>query len=318
MTFWEETLSDFRWLLRSFEVIPGIVLCPLERVKILLQTQPELIKCGYLKEPFHGILDCTKKIIKEEGFLNLWKGAVYYMLRLSYLPVGFPTTSKLHFIVEEVESVTLQKFLYSLVKSYPLEFIYTRWMADFPHKSGEQPYRFESLSDLLSLTWFSSMFTAMWRGITFSVIEWVVFAFTRDYFAYFAHNLVVNSVNTSTLLGKILKTLCVEILPPIVATVAAYPFDTVRRRMMITITEDAKYKYTTGITAMVDIVRNEGISALYSGLPLAIIMAFAPFAKHKMIFPLIFPQRRIPEFPKFSSVERTIPSKDLDFIGTMR
>lgn len=47
---------------------------PIERVKLLIQNQDELIKSGRLSKPYKGIGDCFKRTIKDEGFVSLWRG----------------------------------------------------------------------------------------------------------------------------------------------------------------------------------------------------------------------------------------------------
>lgn len=47
---------------------------PIERVKILIQNQDEVIKAGRLLEPYKGIGDIFRRTIKDEGFSSLWRG----------------------------------------------------------------------------------------------------------------------------------------------------------------------------------------------------------------------------------------------------
>lgn len=57
---------------------------PIERVKLLIQNQDELIKAGRLSEPYKGIGDCFARTIKDEGFVSLWRGNTVNVLR--YFP----------------------------------------------------------------------------------------------------------------------------------------------------------------------------------------------------------------------------------------
>ena len=65
---------------------------PIERVKLLIQNQDEMIKAGRLSEPYKGIGDCFKRTIKDEGFSSLWRGNTANVIRY------FPTQVNLTFI----------------------------------------------------------------------------------------------------------------------------------------------------------------------------------------------------------------------------
>ena len=62
---------------------------PIERVKLLVQNQDELIKSGRLAEPYKGIGDCFKRIIKDEGFGALWRGNNANVIRYFPTQVGY-------------------------------------------------------------------------------------------------------------------------------------------------------------------------------------------------------------------------------------
>lgn len=57
---------------------------PIERVKLLIQNQDEMIKSGRLSEPYKGIGDCFKRTIKDEGIVSLWRGNTANVIR--YFP----------------------------------------------------------------------------------------------------------------------------------------------------------------------------------------------------------------------------------------
>ncbi|KAJ6371710.1 hypothetical protein OIU77_002096 [Salix suchowensis] len=57
---------------------------PIERVKLLIQNQDEMIKAGRLSEPYKGITDCFGRTMKEEGVLSLWRGNTANVIR--YFP----------------------------------------------------------------------------------------------------------------------------------------------------------------------------------------------------------------------------------------
>ena len=40
---------------------------PIERVKLLVQNQDEMLKQGRITEPYRGVIDCTLRTYKTEG-----------------------------------------------------------------------------------------------------------------------------------------------------------------------------------------------------------------------------------------------------------
>lgn len=57
---------------------------PIERVKLLIQNQDEMLKSGRLSEPYKGIGDCFSRTMAAEGFGSLWRGNMANVLR--YFP----------------------------------------------------------------------------------------------------------------------------------------------------------------------------------------------------------------------------------------
>ena len=57
---------------------------PIERVKLLIQNQDEMIKSGRLSEPYKGIGDCFKRTMQDEGVVSLWRGNTANVIR--YFP----------------------------------------------------------------------------------------------------------------------------------------------------------------------------------------------------------------------------------------
>ena len=47
---------------------------PIERVKLLVQNQGEMLKQGTLDKPYSGVVDCTVRTMKSEGIASFWRG----------------------------------------------------------------------------------------------------------------------------------------------------------------------------------------------------------------------------------------------------
>ena len=61
---------------------------PIERVKLLIQNQDEMIKTGRLAEPYKGIGECFSRKIKDEGLGSLWRGNTANVIRYFPTQVG--------------------------------------------------------------------------------------------------------------------------------------------------------------------------------------------------------------------------------------
>ncbi|XVF16771.1 hypothetical protein REPUB_Repub10bG0060900 [Reevesia pubescens] len=61
--------------------VSAAVSTPVERVKLLIQNQDEMIRANRLSEPYKGIGDCFKRTIQEEGIMSLWKGNTANVIR---------------------------------------------------------------------------------------------------------------------------------------------------------------------------------------------------------------------------------------------
>lgn len=48
-------------------IISKTAAAPIERVKLLVQNQDEMIKAGRLDKPYSGVIDCTARTFKTEG-----------------------------------------------------------------------------------------------------------------------------------------------------------------------------------------------------------------------------------------------------------
>lgn len=62
---------------------------PIERVKLLIQNQDEMIKTGRLSEPYKGIMDCFGRTVREEGVISLWRGNTANVIRYFPTQVSF-------------------------------------------------------------------------------------------------------------------------------------------------------------------------------------------------------------------------------------
>ena len=53
-------------------VISKTAAAPIERVKLMVQNQDEMIKAGRLDRPYKGVIDCTMRTFQTEGTAVLY------------------------------------------------------------------------------------------------------------------------------------------------------------------------------------------------------------------------------------------------------
>jgi solute carrier family 25 (adenine nucleotide translocator) protein 4/5/6/31 len=57
---------------------------PIERIKLLIQNQDEMLRAGRLDRKYNGIVDCFRRTAASEGVVSLWRGNTANVIR--YFP----------------------------------------------------------------------------------------------------------------------------------------------------------------------------------------------------------------------------------------
>jgi len=241
---------------------------PIERVKLLVQNQDEMIKQGRLDKPYTGVIDCTKRTLQAEGVAPFWRGNLANVLR--YFPTqalnfAFKDTIKAQFKVAKdasnatklganVASGGLAGSL-SLTVVYSLDFARTRLANDAKGKGGER--QFNGLIDVYRKTLASDGIGGLYRGFVISCVG--IFIYRGLYFGLYdtLKPMLLGdkpSAGLSFFLGWAIT---------IVSGLASYPIDTVRRRMMMT--SGGGVKYNGSIDCARQVISNEGFMSLMKG-----------------------------------------------------
>jgi len=256
---------------------------PIERVKLLIQNQDEMLKTGRLAEPYKGIGDCFNRVIKEEGVGQLWRGNLANVLR--YFPTqalnfAFKDYFKRTFGYNRDKDGYTKWFMGNLASGgaagacsllfvYSLDYARTRLANDnkSAKKGGER--QFNGLVDVYRKTWASDGIVGLYRGFVISCVGIVVYR--GLYFGLF------DSLKPILLTGSLSDNFFASFLlgwgVTIGAGLASYPLDTVRRRMMMTSGEAVKYR--SSMHAFSEIVKNEGTPSLFKGAGANILRAVA-------------------------------------------
>ncbi|KAJ0094275.1 hypothetical protein Patl1_17220 [Pistacia atlantica] len=256
---------------------------PIERVKLLIQNQDEMLKSGRLSEPYKGIGDCFKRTIKDEGFVSLWRGNTVNVIR--YFPTqalnfAFKDHFKRLFNFKKDRDGYWKWFAGNLASGgaagassqlfvYSLDYARTRLTNDAKaaKKGGER--QFNGLIDVYKKTLKSDGIAGLYRGFNISLVGIIVYR--GLYFGMY------DSLKPVLLTGKMqdgfFASFALGWLITNGAGLSAYPIDTVRRRMMMTSGEAVKYK--SSFDAFSQILKNEGAKSLFKGAGANILRAIA-------------------------------------------
>jgi len=241
---------------------------PIERVKLLVQNQDEMIKQGRLSEPYKGVVDCVQKTLRSEGVIPFWRGNLANVLR--YFPTqalnfAFKDTIKNIFKTSK-DAPQYVKFgtnilsggfagSLSLTFVYSLDYARTRLANDAKGKGGER--QFNGLIDVYVKTLKSDGIQGLYRGFTISCVG--IFIYRGMYFGlYDSLKPILLGEDASVLLSFLLGWGVT-----ITAGLMSYPIDTIRRRMMMTSGSGAKYKGS--IDCGMQILKNEGFMSMMKG-----------------------------------------------------
>jgi len=246
---------------------------PIERVKLLIQNQDEMMKTGRLDRRYAGIGECFKRTIADEGVVSLWRGNTANVIR--YFP-----TQALNFAFRDKFKAMFGykkdrdgygKWMAgnlasggaagatSLLFVYSLDYARTRLANDAKSakKGGER--QFKGLVDVYKKTLASDGVTGLYRGFGPSVLGIIVYR--GLYFGMY--DSIKPVVLTGKLEGNFLASFALGWIVTTGAGIASYPLDTVRRRMMMTSGEAVKYK--SSLDAFSQIVKAEGVRSLFKG-----------------------------------------------------
>merc|ERR1712124_213453 len=162
---------------------------PIERVKLLIQNQDEMIRAGRLDRKYDGIGECFKRTAADEGVMSLWRGNTANVIR--YFPTqalnfAFRDKFKKMFGFKKerdgyawwmagnlasggAAGATSMLFVYSL------DYARTRLANDAKHAKSGGARQFNGLIDVYRKTIASDGIAGLYRGFMPSVAGIVVY-----------------------------------------------------------------------------------------------------------------------------------------------
>ncbi|KAH9394589.1 PREDICTED: ADP,ATP carrier protein-like [Rhagoletis zephyria] len=252
--------------------ISKTAVAPIERVKLLLQVQ-HASKQITEDQRYKGIIDAFVRIPKEQGLVSFWRGNLANVIR--YFPtqaLNFAFKDKFKQIFLNNVDKKTQFWRYfagnlasggaagatSLCFVYPLDFARTRLAADIG-KTGQRQYN--GLADCLTKVFKSDGLIGLYRGFNVSVQGIIIYR--AAYFGCFdtAKGMLPDPKNTPLVISWLIAQTVTT-----VSGIVSYPFDTVRRRMMMQSglpVNERMYKSTVHCWAT--IAKTEGSKAFFKG-----------------------------------------------------
>ncbi len=249
------------------------IAAPIERIKMVVQNQDEMIKRGTLEKPFKGIMDCAAWINKNEGFAAFWRSNFTNCVR--YFP-----TQALNFTFKDlVKKISYLKnskqdsYAVSLTKNitsgglagggslafvYSLDYARTRLANDLKSskKGGER--EFSGLFDVYKKTLKTDGIKGLYRGFNISFVG--IFIYRGFYFGLYDTAVPLLGDN-----ANVVTRFIVGYIVTVVAGLASYPIDTIRRRMMMTSGASADKQYKGSLHCATQILKNEGFLSFFKG-----------------------------------------------------
>merc|ERR1712000_271058 len=246
---------------------------PIERVKLLIQNQDEMIKSGRLDRKYDGIGECFKRTVADEGMVSLWRGNTANVLRY------FPTQAlnfafrdkfkKMFGFKKERDGYALWMAgnlasggaagATSMLFVYSLDYARTRLANDSKNAKTGGDRQFNGLIDVYRKTLASDGIAGLYRGFMPSVAGIIVYR--GLYFGMYDSFKPV--LLTGALADNFLASFALGWCVTTGAGIAAYPLDTIRRRTMMTSGEAVKYK--NSFDAARQIIATSGVKSLFNG-----------------------------------------------------
>jgi len=255
---------------------------PIERVKLLIQNQDEMLKTGRLSEPYKGIADCFVRVTRDEGVVALWRGNLANVLR--YFPTqalnfAFKDQFKRMFGFSKEKDGYWKWFAGNLASGgaagacsllfvYSLDYARTRLANDNKSAKKGGARQFNGLIDVYRKTLQSDGIQGLYRGFNISCVGIVVYRGL-----YFGLYDSLKPLLPANMKDSFIASFLLGWAITIGAGLASYPLDTVRRRMMMTSGEAVKYK--SSYHAFLEIIKKEGTKSLFKGAGANILRAVA-------------------------------------------
>jgi solute carrier family 25 (adenine nucleotide translocator) protein 4/5/6/31 len=256
--------------------ISKTVMAPVERIKLLMQTQdsnPDVLS-GKV-ERYKSIPDCFRRVRSEQGVAAFWRGNLVNCLRYApqqgsalafndMLNNAFPNySSKTDFWKSFAVKLTSGGLAGALANTvcYPFDYARTRLASDLGKGGG----KFKGITDCIVTTVKSQGVSGLYTGWTVTVLG--AFVYRAGQLGCFKQIQDLNPYkNDRGSKGAVSSFLAVTAARTVVMPFN-YPFDTVRRRMMLESEKKvADRVYKGSVDCARQVWKHEGAKGMYKGM----------------------------------------------------
>jgi solute carrier family 25 (adenine nucleotide translocator) protein 4/5/6/31 len=260
----------------SIGAVAKTVMAPVERVKLLLQTMdsnPDVLSGKVAR--YNGIGDCFSRVYSEQGLSAFWRGNLVNCLRYApqqgsalafndALNNAFPKFDSKKDFWKSVSVKLLSGGLAGAVANticYPFDYARTRLASDVKKGGGQ----FKGITDCIVTTVRSQGLTGLYTGWSVTVAG--AFVYRAGQLGLFKQIQDMNPyANDRGSLGAISSFASVTLARTAIMPFN-YPFDTVRRRMMLQSEKAvADRLYKGSVDCFNQVLKKEGLKGMYKGM----------------------------------------------------
>jgi len=256
--------------------ISKTVMAPVERVKLLMQTQDSnpLVISGKV-ERYKSIGDCFRRVSSEQGFWAFWRGNLVNCLRYApqqgsalafndFLNKLFPNySSQTDFwksFAVKLGSGGLAGAIANTI-CYPFDFARTRLASDLNKGQGQ----FKGITDCIVTTVRNQGLRGLYTGWTVTVMG--AFVYRAGQLGCFKQIQDLNPWQKDKGAFGAISSFCAVTVARTVVMPFNYPFDTVRRRMMLQSEKPVEQRiYKGSMDCFWQILKKEGSKGMYKGM----------------------------------------------------
>ena len=246
-----------------YKTVSTTFFAPLGVATLRLQCQ------GELKDhtPYKGTFSIFSRIIKEEGFRKLYKGntidvsklllagAADFCFGLLFKRIFFVDPKSTGywkaFILTNVSDLAVDTCTYTLI--YPVDFVHTRYVNDIGKK------KFNGIKDIYTQIKTKEGLRGLYRGFLAGFLGILLVHVTYTGLNELGSKFFSEAMRKRPILRKLL-----EFGVSMISGLAVYPFNVIRRRMIMTAGEEEKYDGVADCKRK--IVEKEGVRGLFSGV----------------------------------------------------